>query len=263
MIDKKRTEAKEQEKEIVEKTEKEIAEKIANEEKKKEKAIGKAEKKEEKKEKEIVEKVVKKVEKRKEKVEEAEKEIAEKISEEEEKLEKVKEKTEEDEEEEDEEIVEEALKEIGEKNEKPKEKIKKTEKKFGLKKTEAKVNGRDLRISTKQAVAVCDFIRNKDIELAIANLEKVSKIKLAIPMRGEIPHREGNIMSGRYPVKAVNEFIRLLKSLKANAIVNELELEKMKLSCVANIASRPYKRFGNRKFKRTHLEIKLIPRIEK
>ena len=83
-------------------------------------------------------------------------------------------------------------------------------------------------------------------------------MKIAVPMRGEIPHRKGKIMSGRYPVKAAKEFIKLLKSLKTNALMNELELEKYKIFCKANIASRPYRRFGKGRFKRTHVEIKLI-----
>jgi hypothetical protein len=81
-------------------------------------------------------------------------------------------------------------------------------------------------------------------------------------MRGEIPHKKG-IMSGRYPVNALGHFIKLLKSLNSNALVNELELEKYKISCKANLASRPYRRFGKGQFKRTHVEIKLIPITKK
>ena len=137
---------------------------------------------------------------------------------------------------------------------------KKTEKKAtGPKRTEAVVNGRDIRISTKHAVAVCNFIKNKNIDDAMADLEEVSKMRTAIPMRGEIPHRKGKgMMSGRYPLNAVKQFIMLLKSLKANAINHELELEKVKISCMPNVASRPAKRFGQGKHKRTHVQIKLI-----
>ena len=142
------------------------------------------------------------------------------------------------------------------KNIKKKEKIKTL---AGPKKSEAVVNGRDLRISTKHSVAVCNFIKNKNIDDALAHLEEVSKMKRAIPMRGEIPHRKGKMMSGRYPLNAVKAFIRLLKSLKANAINHELELEKVKLACMANVASRPMKRFGQGKHKRSHVQIKLIP----
>ncbi len=137
---------------------------------------------------------------------------------------------------------------------------KKSEKKStGPKRTEVVVNGRDLRISTKHAVAVCNFIKNKNIEDAIADLEEVSKMRAAVPMRGEIPHRKGKMMSGRYPLNAVKEFSMLLKSLKANAINHELELEKVKLTCMANVASRPMKRFGQGKHKRSHVQIKLVP----
>ena len=142
------------------------------------------------------------------------------------------------------------------KNIKKKEKIKTP---TGPKKSEAVVNGRDLRISTKHSVAVCNFIKNKNIDDALAHLEEVSKMKRAIPMRGEIPHRKGKMMSGRYPLNAVKAFMILLKSLKANAINHELELEKVKLSCMANVASRPMKRHGQGKHKRSHVQIKLIP----
>jgi len=139
--------------------------------------------------------------------------------------------------------------------------IKKPEKpivKSGVKKTEAVVNGRNLSISTKHSIAICNLIRGKNIDKIIPILEQVEKMKKPIPMRGEIPHKKG-MMSGRYPVKAVKEFIKLLKSLRANALVNELELERYKIFCKANIASRPYKRFGKGRFKRTNVQIKLIP----
>ena len=130
----------------------------------------------------------------------------------------------------------------------------------GPKRTEAVVNGMNLRISTKQSVAVCNFIRNKNIDIALHELDEVSKMRRPVPMRGEIPHRKGKgMMSGRYPLNTVKEFIMLLKSLKANAINHELELEKVKLDCKANVASRPMKRFGQGKHKRSHVQIKLVP----
>ena len=124
-------------------------------------------------------------------------------------------------------------------------------------KTEAVVNARSLPISTKYAIAICNMIRNKNLDYALERLELAEKMKIPVPMRGEIPHKKG-IMSGRYPVKALGHFIKVLKSLKSNALVNELELEKYKLFCKANVASRPYRRFGKGKFKRTHVTVKLI-----
>ena len=130
------------------------------------------------------------------------------------------------------------------------------------KKTEAVVNGRDLPISTKHSIAICNMIRDKSIEKAIPILELAEKKRIPVPMRGEIPHKKG-IMSGRYPVNALGHFIKLLKSLNSNALVNELELEKYKIACKANLASRPYRRFGKGQFKKTHVEIKLIPITKK
>jgi ribosomal protein L22 len=68
-------------------------------------------------------------------------------------------------------------------------------------------------------------------------------------------------MSGRYPVKSAKIFIRLLNSLKSNAIARELELEKCRIFAMPNRASRPYKRFGQGRMKRAHVQIKLIPVI--
>jgi len=187
----------------------------------------------------LVEKELKQVEQGKETPKQAEKDIAESISKEQVKKEKKEKPKEED-------------KKVEEKKEKPKD-----GKKTITVKKEAVVNARNIPVSTKHSVAICNFIRNKDIDQAIIELELVARFKKPLPMKGEIPHKKG-IMSGRYPVKAAIAFIRLLKSLKANAIVNELELEKFKLFCVANTASRPYKRFGRGRFKRTNATLKLV-----
>jgi ribosomal protein L22 len=158
---------------------------------------------------------------------------------------------------------------------KKKEEVKKTEDKKktddkkkdkaktkGPKRDEAVVNGRDVGISTKHAVAVCDFIRGKNVDVALRDLDEVSKMKRAIKMKGEIPHRKGKMMSGRYPLNAVKEITRLVKGLKANALNHEIELEKVRLFCMANTAARPQRRFGSRRFKRSHVQLKLVP-IEK
>jgi len=127
-----------------------------------------------------------------------------------------------------------------------------------IKKDEAIVNGISLPISTKDSVAICKFIRHKSIDKAIADLEEVLKFKRAIPMTGEIPHRKGKgMMSGRYPVKPVGFFVRMLKDLKANSNVNGLD-EPIIAEAIPNRASRPYGRFGSVKRKRTHVKIKAI-----
>jgi len=149
------------------------------------------------------------------------------------------------------------------KKEDKKEKKEKKEEVKKPKKTEAVVNGKSLPISTKYGVAICDYIKGKSVDEAISMLELVLNYKKAVPMKGEIAHRKGRIMSGKYPIKAAQEFIKLLKSLKANAIVNELEIEKYVLFCKADVAPRPYRRFGRTRFKRTHVSLKMVLPVKK
>ena len=139
--------------------------------------------------------------------------------------------------------------------EKSETKEKKKEKKQQeiIKKDKAVVRGKDLGVSTKQCVAICNFIRKKKIEQAIKELQEVIGKRKAVPMKGEIPHRKGRgIMSGRYPIKACGIFIKLLKSLNANSIMGGMENVYVSIAR-ADIASRPYKRFGQMRFKKTHV----------
>ena len=94
------------------------------------------------------------------------------------------------------------------------------------KKELAKVAGKDIPLSTKTSGAICRFIKFKNPEEAIKQLERVQIKKLAIPFRGEIPHRKGfrgGYARGRYPVKAAGYFIKLLKNLISNAKSNNMD----------------------------------------
>jgi large subunit ribosomal protein L22 len=124
-------------------------------------------------------------------------------------------------------------------------------------KTQAKkaiVRGTNLPISTKHAINICRFLKGKKIDDATAALEKTIKKKFAIPFRGEIPHKKG--IPGRYPINASEVFIKLLKSLAANASQQGLDESKIRISLgKADIAQRGHKpgRLGRRRFKRTHV----------
>ncbi|MDP3992516.1 MAG: uL22 family ribosomal protein [Nanoarchaeota archaeon] len=134
-----------------------------------------------------------------------------------------------------------------------KKEVQKQKEKERPKRTMAVVNGFDVPISTKHSAAICRFIKRKKIQEAIKDLELVAKVKKPVPMKGEIPHRKGNIMSGRFPQKAAGEFIILLKSLSANSAYHGLE-NPVIVEAVANIGARPFGRHGIRR-KRTHIRI--------
>lgn len=123
-----------------------------------------------------------------------------------------------------------------------------------IKRTEAVVKSYNLPISTKKSSAICKFIKGKTIENALSDLEKVVKIKKAVPMRGEIPHRKGKIMAGRFPKETAKHFILLLKSLAGNANVNEID-NPVIVEAFANIGSLPYARFGAWRRKKTNVKI--------
>ena len=156
------------------------------------------------------------------------------------------------------EVKEETKPETEPKNEEPKteDKTKKEPAKPVPKKTEAVARRENFDLSTKKSAAICKFIKGKNIEKAIEDLESVLKHKKAVPIKGEIPHKKGRIMSGVYPKKAAENFIKLLKNLSANANVNSLENPVIS-EAVANIGSRPYGRFGKFRRKRTHVLIKV------
>jgi ribosomal protein L22 len=123
------------------------------------------------------------------------------------------------------------------------------------KKMEAVVNVKNVPISKKHSMAICDFIRKKNIDKAIEELEQVMIFKRAIPMKGEIPHRKGKgMMSGRFPVKSVGNFLVLLKSLAGNATYNSIE-EPVIVEAVANMGVRPHGRFGRVRKKSTHVTL--------
>lgn len=130
---------------------------------------------------------------------------------------------------------------------------KKEVKKIISKKEEAVANINDVRASQKHCMYICSFIKGKKIDDAIALLGEVIKLKRAIKFKGEIPHRKGNMMSGRYPVEASKIMISILKGLKGNVIVNQMDLDKTRITTAfATQAHRPA-RAGGIKAKRCHI----------
>ena len=151
--------------------------------------------------------------------------------------------------------IEEKKEEVQEKKEtKKKEKPK-------IKRDNAIINARDLPLSTKKSSAFCKFIKNKEIEKAIADLEDVLKHRKAVPSKGEIPHKKG-MAGGIYSDKTAEYFLKLVKSLQANAVVNNLE-NPIISEAFANIASRPFSKFGRVRKKRSHVTIKAIEKLNK
>lgn len=131
-----------------------------------------------------------------------------------------------------------------------------------IKKDFVVVNGIGVHISRKVSSDICRFIKYKTIDKAIADLEEVITKRKAVPMRGEIPHRKGKIMAGRFPQKASKAFIILLKSLKGNATNHDIEGPVIS-EAFANKGPKTLGRGGRTEKKRTHIKIIARERKEK
>ena len=168
-----------------------------------------------------------------------------------------KDATEEKKEEVEKEKIEKEIKKDEEKKEKKADKPKSKKTDIVSKKDEAVAKGLNLRVSKKQSVYICSFIKNMTVDEAIHDLQAVILMKKVVPFRGEIPHRKGKgMMSGRFPTKAAKIFITVLKGLKGNIMVNGLDIDNSKIYFAsATFANRPMRR-GNRKAKRTNVILK-------
>lgn len=125
----------------------------------------------------------------------------------------------------------------------------------------AKAVGADLPISTKQSIEICSFIKGKSLLKAKELLEGAVKMKVPVPFRRFTEgagHKKGKIASGRYPVKASSEILKLINSLEANAQQKGLDTSSLVIShACANKASRTprYGRIRGRLTKRSHVEL--------
>jgi large subunit ribosomal protein L22 len=133
----------------------------------------------------------------------------------------------------------------------------------GLKENMARAITKDAGISTKASIEIANFIRGKKSSEAKVILERVLKKKQAIPFRrftDGVGHRKGaGISAGRFPIKACEIFITLIKQCEANAQAKGLSSDLRIVHLVPQQGSNTFRhgRLRRRSYKRTHLEIVL------
>ncbi len=129
--------------------------------------------------------------------------------------------------------------------------------------------GRDLPVSTKQAIEICNFIRKMDVSRAMQILEEVQQEKRAIPFKrftNGLGHRRGKMSSGRYPKKASENILSLLKSAEVNAQQKGLNTANLIITHIcANRAAKTIRpgRRRSREMKKTHIEVVLAESSKK
>src|SRR3989344_3639355 len=132
----------------------------------------------------------------------------------------------------------------------------------------ARAVGRDLPISTKHSAEVCRFIKGRSLKTAKKLLEEVMVKKRAVPYKKhtwDLGHKAG-IGSGRYPVKACMNILKILESAETNAQFKGLNTSNLGVTHIAaQRASQPrhYGRHGGRTMKRTHIEVILQEQAKK
>ncbi|MGZ4850287.1 MAG: 50S ribosomal protein L22 [Candidatus Bathyarchaeia archaeon] len=134
----------------------------------------------------------------------------------------------------------------------------------------AKASGRELKVSHKAAREICKAIKGRMLNEAKEYLRDVMAKKKAIPYNRynkKLPHRHGlvNSFCGRYPVKASEEILDVLRSAQSNAENKGLDVDRLRIVHAAAYQGIKLKRFAPRAHGRaspkfdttTHVEIVL------
>ncbi len=132
----------------------------------------------------------------------------------------------------------------------------------------AKAYGRELKISPKHSVEICNFIRGMLVSEAKKLLEEVIALRRPVPYKKykrKLAHKRGlqGWYAGRYPAKAATYILRLLKDVEANAAYKGLNTERLRIIHIAASKGRVIR--GYRKgmpFNKSTTNIEVIVREE-
>ncbi len=131
----------------------------------------------------------------------------------------------------------------------------------------ARAKANNLHISTKHSIEICRHLRYKTTNTSKKILEDTIALKTPIPFQRfnrDVGHKPG-MAAGRYPKKAAQDVLKLIKTVEANAQFKGLNTSNLKITKIlANKASIPITGGRHRNAtKRTNLEIEVIETKEK
>ncbi len=119
--------------------------------------------------------------------------------------------------------------------------------------TTAKAFGKELQMSPKKSVEICNLLRGKDTETAKNILTEVIEGKRAVPYRKHnkgVSHNKG-VGSGGYPKKAAEKIRSLIEECQANAESKGLESDEMKIIAISASEGSPIEGFRPRAYGRS------------
>ena len=125
---------------------------------------------------------------------------------------------------------------------------------------------REKSISHKHAREISVAVKGLTIEKARDYLLDVTNLKRSIPFRrykNQVGHRsDPGTMSGRYPVKAATEILKLLDNLESNAEYKGMDMDRLKIINATVHKGRILKRFVPRAMGRSSAKNDALIHVE-
>lgn len=126
----------------------------------------------------------------------------------------------------------------------------------------AKASGRNLNISPKQSIEICNHIRGRSLIQAKRLLTQSADMKFPIPLKRFTngPGHKPGMGAGRYYPKACLEILSIIESAEANAKNKGLNVQDLKLVHIATQTAPKSWHYGRKKrsvFKAAHIEVVL------
>lgn len=130
-----------------------------------------------------------------------------------------------------------------------------------------KASGRELRISHKDAMEICNTIKGMKLEKAKVFLQEVILKRRPVPFRRhkkKVGHRRGlqKTYAGRYPVNASKKIFEVLENAEVNAEYNGFDLERLRIIHAAAYPGMKIRRYIPRAFGRTTPYFKTLCHVE-
>ncbi|MEM1951109.1 MAG: 50S ribosomal protein L22 [Candidatus Nitrosocaldus sp.] len=129
---------------------------------------------------------------------------------------------------------------------------------------------REVDISHKHAIEICNAIKGMRLEKAKEYLEKVVAKEIPVPFRHyhtKVGHRselkgKNAFPAGRYPVKAAREILRLLENLEANSEYKGMDLDRVTIIHACAYPGVKIRKFIPRAFGRSSARFNTLTHVE-
>jgi large subunit ribosomal protein L22 len=131
----------------------------------------------------------------------------------------------------------------------------------------AKASGREVKVSHKHAREVCRAVKGMTLSTAKQYLRDVMDKKKAVPFtrfNKKAGHRHGLVktFSGRYPVKAARQILKLVEGAEANAENKGLDVDRLRVLHASAYPGTKIKRFTPRAHGRASPKYETLTHIE-